>query len=226
MTQRTDQWFRDRLGKVTASRFGDVMGSPAAWRSYASEIRQGIELRASIDNGDPVDLPPSFCNEAMAWGNTYEDVARAEYEMRFDVDVVVPDFIVHPTHSHIGCSADGLIFIEDSPLAVPVGGIEGKCPFNQNVHARTLVTREMPTEHRPQVQGVIWVCGLKWCDFTSFDPRRDDDGRLFVARQLRDETYIALLAERVGRFWQFVVSGDSDPGDFYAEQTRDIPQLF
>jgi hypothetical protein len=232
MTQRTDQWFRDRLGKVTASRFGDVMGSPAAWRSYAREIRDGIELRRRIDAGEEVELPPSFCNEAMEWGNTYEDVARAEYEMRFDVDVIVPDFIVHPSLPHVGCSADGLIhrvinYGEYAGMVIKnEGGIEAKCPFNQNVHARTLITREMPAEHRPQVQGVIWVCGLLWCDFTSFDPRRDDDGRLFVARQPRDETYIALLAERVGRFWQFVVSGDSDPGDFYAEQTRDIPQLF
>jgi hypothetical protein len=224
MAQRDEKWFKDRLGKVTASRFSDVMGSPAAWRSYTAQLRNEIELRRRINAGEEVELPSSFCNEAMEWGNIWEDVARAEYEMRHDVEVNIPDFALHPTLPHVGCSADGLIFHD--VRAVGVGGIEIKNPFNQNIHAQTLVRREMPSEHRPQVQGVIWVWGLEWCDFISFDGRRDDDGRLFVARQPRDETYIALLAERVGRFWQFVVSGDSDPGDFYAEQTRDIPQLF
>lgn len=220
--QRSDAWRIQRMGCVTASRFSSVMGSPAAWRSYCHELRMDIELRKRIDSGEHIDLPPSFSNEAMDHGNHWENCARAEYELKHDVDIHVPGFIEHPQFPHIGCSCDGIIFWRE----VPVGGVEIKNPFNPNIHARTLVTREMPAEHKPQVQGVIWVLGLEWCDFISFDGRRDDDGRLFVARQLRDETYIALLAERVGRFWQFVVSGDSDPGDFYAEQTRDIPQLF
>ena len=221
MTQRTDQWLRDRLGFVTASRFSDVMGSPAAWRTYAREIREGLELRKRIEAGEDVELPPSFSNAAMEHGNTWEDVARAEYEMLRDVDMSVPDFIVHPSIPFVGCSADGL-----TPSSAPVGGVELKCPFNQNVHAQTAVRREMPAEHRPQVQGVIWVCGLDWLDFISFDPRRDDKDRLIILRQERDDKYIELLEERVPRFWQFVQSGSNDPTEFYAESNRAIPQLF
>jgi len=54
----------------------------------------------------------------------------------------------------------------------------------------------------PQVQGNLWINDREWCDFISFDPRIDGDGRLFIKRIYRDETYIKNLERRVFAFIQ------------------------
>lgn len=58
----------------------------------------------------------------------------------------------------------------------------------------------MPTEHRAQVQGILWVTGRAWWDFISFDPRMPEHLQLYIERIERDEAYIATLAAEVERF--------------------------
>ena len=48
----------------------------------------------------------------------------------------------------------------------------------------------MPTSHKAQVQGQLWISGRKWTDFVSFDPRINAESSYFCVRIERDEDYI------------------------------------
>ena len=72
--------------------------------------------------------------------------------------------------------------------------IKSKLPHLQ---LDVLLRGEMPSEHKAQVQGQLWVCEREWCDFVSYWPRLP----LFVKRVCRDEKYIKELQESVEKFW-------------------------
>jgi len=55
-------------------------------------------------------------------------------------------------------------------------------------------------DHMPQVQGNIWVNGLDWIDFISYDPRAPEDFRLYVQRIMREDKYILALESHVVQF--------------------------
>jgi putative phage-type endonuclease len=176
-----------RAGKVTASRFCDVMakvkvGEAASRRDYR------WELLTERLTGLPCE---GYTNKAMEWGTAHEPEAREAYEAETGELVEQVGFLMLPEHVAIGASPDGLVDDE--------GGCEIKCPFNSVIHVQTL-KGGMPTMHRAQVQGAMWVTGRKWWDFVSYDPRMPEDLRLYVERIKRDEDYIAELAAEVVRF--------------------------
>lgn len=186
--QGSAEWLFERVGKVTASRFADVMaklknGNPAKARDdYLWEV---VIERIT---GNPTD---HFTNAAMLWGIENEMGARMSYEARTGAMVEAAGLIPHPDMEGVAGSPDGLIG-ED-------GGIEIKCPFNSAIHLRTVLDG-MPLDHAPQVQGLMWVTGRAWWDFVSFDPRLPAGLSLYVQRIERDESYCATLAVEIGAF--------------------------
>lgn len=231
--QGTLEWKKERLGRVTASRFGNVMVGPksSAYHSYARQLRSEFELLERINAGEEVELGPDFYAAATAWGKKHEPIARAEYEFRNDCDVEVPKLIVHPQYGFAGASLDGIhtelnrdvtsIFTGGHPLELRIG-LEAKCPYNPEVHARTLL-HGVEDEHRPQVQGEIWVAELDAVDFVSFNPRANGASRYFERRIYRDDAYIKLLSHRVIEFWAFVQSGEETPAPV---EVGTVPMLF
>lgn len=187
MNQGTPEWLAARAGFCTASRFKDVLAKVKVGEA-ASRKAYRWQLVTERLTGIPCE---TFKNSAMEWGTTQEPWARAAYETLKGCMVDEVGFIAHPDVAMVGCSPDGLI-PED-------GGVEIKCPFNSVVHVETLLDG-MPSEHRGQVQGAMWVSGRKWWDFVSFDPRMPERLRLYVQRIERDDEYIKTLAEEVQRF--------------------------
>ncbi len=184
--QGTQEWLIERAGKVTASRFKDVLakiktGEAATRRNYRMQI---VTERLT---GLPTE---SFQNGAMQWGKDQEATARLAYEKKSGALVIEHGFLTHLTID-AGCSPDGLIGDD--------GGIEIKCPFNSMIHVET-VLGGMPSEHMPQVQGAMWITGRQWCDFVSFDPRLPENLRLYVQRIPRDEVFISNLESEVVKF--------------------------
>ena len=57
----------------------------------------------------------------------------------------------------------------------------------------------MPAKHFPQVQGLLWITGRKWCDFISFDPKVLSKP-MFCVRIEKDDKYFCTLAGEVGIF--------------------------
>lgn len=187
LIQGSEEWRAARAGRVTASRFADVMakiktGEAASRRDYR------WELLTERLTGLPCE---GYTNRAMEWGTSHEAEAREAYEAETGELVQRVGLIPHPDHPMIACSPDGLVGRE--------GGQEIKCPYSSVVHVQT-IKGGMPAEHRAQVQGAMWITGRKWWDFVSYDPRMPEELRLYVERIPRDEAYIALLASEVIKF--------------------------
>lgn len=180
--QRSPEWYAARAGKLTASRFVDVLGTKAARAKYMREVV--FERSATMAKHE-------VSSKSLAWGQDVEGFGVHAYEVRTGYIVERCSFIVHPAYPFIGASPDGLI---DSD-----GGIEAKCPHDEAVHIATWLDG-MPDEHMPQVQGNLAVTGRAWWDFISYDPRQAAHLRLYVQRVPRNDAFIATL---IGELRQF-----------------------
>ena len=197
--QGGEDWLHARAGHATASCFADIL---------AVSKRDGKPLKARDDylmqliveriTGDPTQSASSF---AMTWGTYAEPYARAEYELQTGNIVREVGFAKHPIIEWIGASSDGLVGKD--------GGIEIKCPYNSAIHLSTWA-EGMPEHHTPQVQGQMWILGLDWVDFCSYDPRMQNGAmhlKLYRQRIMRDEKYIVDLEIQVLDFLHEVQSG-------------------
>lgn len=187
MEQRTDEWFRARLGKVTASKVADVVAKTKSGYS-ASRANYMAQLVAERLTGQPGE---SFSNAAMQWGVDNEADARTAYCFHADVDVSEIAFVDHPTIAMTGASPDGLIGLD--------GLVEIKCP-NTATHLDTLIGQKVPAKYVTQMQWQMACTERQWCDFASYDPRLPEAMRLFVQRVPRDDALIAELESEVRAF--------------------------
>lgn len=176
--QRTDAWFAQRCGHLTASRIADMMATTRnGWG--ASRANYAAQLIAERLTGK---VEPSFSNAAMQWGTETEPQARTAYEFIQGETVVEAPFVLHPTIAWSGASPDG--FVGDKGL------IEIKCP-NTATHIATLRGEPIADKYIKQMQWQMACTGTEWCDFASFDPRMPVEMQLHVRRVERDDALIA-----------------------------------
>lgn len=195
MEQGSSEWFAARLGKVTASRFADVMtngrGTGTMGQTAMSYMR---ELIAEELTGKPAG---ELSSKSLEWGTQTEPEARAMYCLHRHVRVVKEGFVQHPTRPRVGGSPDGLVEGDkDGP-----GGVEIKCPFNTSTHLSYIEWGQLPDQYAWQVHGLMWVTGRNWWDFVSYDPRLRDAGlNLFCVRVYKDDEMADDLQRRVTQF--------------------------
>jgi putative phage-type endonuclease len=186
--QRTDEWFQQRLGKVTASRMSDVL---ARIKSGEAAVRANYkaQLVAERLTGYPQD---SYTNAAMKWGTDQEPFARLAYEIEADEFVKECGFIDHPVIAMSGASPDGLVGKD--------GMVELKCPETKT-HLQMLLTGEVSSKWIDQV---VWQLACnpdrEWNDFVSFDPRLPPELRVFKKRFYRDNDVIKSYETEVKLF--------------------------
>ena len=77
--QGTEEWFAQRIGKVTASRINDVMATLKSGGEVATRKNYRAQLIAERLTGTKA---YSFTNAAMQWGIDNEPIARAMYEIK------------------------------------------------------------------------------------------------------------------------------------------------
>ena len=184
--QGSDDWLMLRLGKLTASKFADVISKGRGKEPSKTRVSYMYQLAAEILVGEPATF---FKNAAMQWGTDCEPAARAAYEIKHDIEVVECAFIEHD--EFVGVSPDGLVGID--------GLLEIKCP-NTVTHLKYYMAGTMPAEYLAQVQGQLWVSGRDWCDFVSYDPRVRSEADYFELRVNRDDEYIKNLEVQCGTF--------------------------
>jgi len=191
--QRTDAWFADRAGKITASRMHDVVlerdrepfksgprkgqpkPPPKALTDYA------YQLAAERLTGKPRKQVKAA---ALQWGQDVEPAALAAYQAETGSIVTLCGFVTHPDYPFIGASPD---FLEGEDE-----GGEIKSPESSEVHLETLLTG-LPREHIEQIQGGLWVTGRKRWKFISYHPDFRPELRLYIEVVERDEAFIAKL---------------------------------
>lgn len=201
--QRSEGWFEDRAGKITASAFVDAIAMTEAGEFYKSGPKKGQpkpvrRLEASLKYMrllafERISSVPKHqvSSQSLNWGKEIEDSARTMYELRTGAICEQVGFLQHPQYDFIGGSPDSLV--DDD------GALEIKCPHDEAVHIETWLSG-MPEDHMPQVQGNIWISNRKWLDFVSFDPRAAPEIRLYVQRIPRDDAYIADLEKKLLQF--------------------------
>ena len=185
--QRTDEWFAQRLGKVTASRVADVIaktktGPSASRDNYATQL---VLERLTNAKGE------FFTNAAMQWGTDTEPMARQAYELKRNVFVDEVGFIDHPTIDMSGASPDGLVDKN--------GLVEIKCPESKT-HMEYLLSGKPPAKYIPQMMWQMACTEREWCDFVSFDPRFPTNLQIFVIKVEYDPTYVRMLELEITQF--------------------------
>ncbi len=140
-----------------------------------------LKLAGEILTGEPME---SYSNHHMERGKEMEAEARDLYSFLTDVD---PEQVGFIRNGQKGCSPDALV--GDNGMVE----IKTKLPHLQ---IDVLLCDELPSEHKAQCQGALWVAEREWIDFVSYWPSLP----LFVKRVYRDDTYIASLASAVDQF--------------------------
>jgi len=185
MEQRSEEWFKARLGKVTASRVADILAKIKSGES-ASRRNYKIQLVSERLTGEKQE---TYINQAMQDGIDREFYARERYVQQFG-EVEEVGFIQHPT-LEAGASPDGMVG-ED-------GIIEIKCPMG-TTHTETLMSQDVPSKYMPQIQFQLLCTGRKWCDFVSYNPMFPEHLQVFVKRVEADVDYQKELEAEVKQF--------------------------
>jgi putative phage-type endonuclease len=168
INQNSEEWMALRLGKFTASSFGDLFATKTT-AQYRKAIRKVAFERLTGES------PESFKSEYMDRGHELEPFAREAYENYSFNTIQNGGFFEY--NEWIGASPDGLV--DDD------GQIEIKCPA-YNTFIDYIISKKLPTEYVYQVQGQLMVTGRQWCDFVAFHPKLP----LVIVRVLPDPVII------------------------------------
>ena len=173
--QGSPEWHAARLGLPTASRFKEIITAKTGQPSDSAKPYVW-ELCAEWLLGAPVE---SASSGFMERGSAIERQAVAAYKIeRPGLELTAPGFCLTDDRRS-GCSPDRLVGDD--------GGLEIKCPGAKSHLGYVL--GERADEHRPQVQGCLWITGRKWWDQLSFHPEMPPA----LIRWERDEPYIGKI---------------------------------
>lgn len=140
MEQRSPEWFSARIGRVTASNVGAILGHDP-WRTRDDVMRQMVREYHGAES-------EFKGNIATEYGTRNEEMALLEFQMETGYAVKKVGFITREDWA--GCSPDGLI---DDDC-----GLEIKCPFGKRKDAAPVfkTLAEQP-HYYDQVQFSLWV---------------------------------------------------------------------
>jgi putative phage-type endonuclease len=146
--QRTPEWFAQRVGRITASSVGAILGlSPFMKREdvMRNMVREYHNAEREFKG-----------NQATEYGTFHESLAVMDY-------VLETGNVVMPTGFHIyedwlGASPDGLINHD--------GLIEVKCPFGKrDKNPPEFNSIDYQTHYWMQIQIQLLVTSRRWCHF-------------------------------------------------------------
>lgn len=154
--QRTEQWFEQRKGRVTASSVGAILGlSPYMKREdvMRNMVREYHDYEREFKG-----------NQATEYGTFHEDMAVMDYQLKTGNVVAKTGF--HTFGNWIGASPDGIIDMWTL--------IEIKCPYGQRDKIPPVFkTLEQQPHYYAQIQIQMFVTKTNKCDFYQWSPNGD-----------------------------------------------------
>jgi len=198
VVQQSEEWFRVRKGRPTASQAERILTptgkESSQWEKYA------IELIAETIRPD--ELPAFAGNAHTDRGNELEPEARETFAdllcfANHGLELTEVGFVTR-ADGIVGCSPDALVYKGETPVA----GVELKCPMAKT-HAGYILDGELPATYRPQVHFSMAVTGLPWY-FMSYCP-----GMVPHLVKVPPDAYTRQMAQAIDRFLIY-----------YAEQRR------
>lgn len=184
------QWHLERMGCITGSRFARALGSIDTRIRLIKEL---IYEREALKSGAAIEFDePDIGN--FNHGHKWEPRALAEYQLRYFIDdenIQTPAIVKHKKIKWIKYSPDALeCMSEDFNGYCKL--LEIKSPVEKFIHLATLHSG-MPPEHKPQVQGGLWVTGFDTAIFISYHNNFPTDQQLYIQAIDRDQAYINTL---------------------------------
>jgi putative phage-type endonuclease len=173
--QGSEQWFAERVGRPSASRFGEIITTKGVPSKQAEKYL--YELAGERIIGTKTE---TYQTPAMLRGVEMEAEARQLYELMRDVEVEQVGICYQDEKRKFGASPDGLVGDD--------GCLEIKCP-TLPVAVEYLLAGRLPTKYFQQVQGQLLVTGRAWVDFLSYYPGLSP----LIVRVERDETFLTYL---------------------------------
>ena len=180
--QRSPEWFQQRNNAITASDIPTVLGD--------NEYKTPWALLLDKCNANP---KPFVGNDATRWGNHYEDIAIERYSILRQKEVMSFGLIIHPEHSWLGGSPDGIT--TDGIL------LEVKCP-----KSRKIVHGEVPHHYLAQVLLNLEICNLELAHFIEYIPGNSDDSyEINIVEVKRDREWFKEKLPVMRAFWEDVL---------------------
>jgi putative phage-type endonuclease len=189
LIQGSDEWFAARVGKITASRLGDIMRK-TKWGE--STYKAKVRLELAIERITGKSASSVVMNKAMYDGQEREPDARKLFEAITGKEVALCGSFDHPTIPNTSASPDGLLRGENACL-------ELKCPTHAT-HAKNLMSDTMPKNYIYQVQHQIQCTESDYAYFASYHPDFPPELRLKWVRVEKDDSVIKSLEEEIRAF--------------------------
>lgn len=184
LLQRDPAWYAQRVGRITASRVGAILGL-GKFATRADVLRAMVREALGAES--------EFAgNEATEYGQAHEADALAEYERHAGVMVEPCGLCVHPEHDWLAASPDGLVGAE--------GAVECKAPYRARY-------TEPSEEYRAQMQLQMACANRAWCDFAVW---REGEP-LAVTRVLRDDLWLPRVLPDLQAFMAEYRAAIADP---------------
>jgi hypothetical protein len=156
VVQGSDEWHELRRGIPTASHFSKIMAEGQNGDASKQRTDYMHRLAGEIVSGQ---IAEAFANEAMERGRRMEPEAVEAYRQAHLVRLRRVGFVRRrlPSGRFVGCSPDALLDGD--------GALENKTLAPHLMIERMRAgAHKFPAEHRCQVHGTIWVCGLRYAD--------------------------------------------------------------
>ena len=202
--QGSNKWLLARLGRPTASRFGDIVTTTGKPSKAAARDKYLWQLVGERLTGRTTE---HFESDAMRRGTALEPIARDWYSMQTGNKVEQIGF-VYALDGRTGGSPDGLIGDD--------GAIEIKALLLHN-HIAAIADDELCSAHYMQAQGVMWVTDRRWLDFVHFTDAQGVPSRYL--RIERDDKLTAALEEHIGAFCD-----DLDAAEAKIRERYELPE--
>lgn len=134
--QRTDEWFKLREDKLTASDLYDAVHNPL---SLIKKKLKNISFN-------------SYAIPALRWGCMFESVASDIYGYLNSTNINEFGLLINDKINGFGASPDG---ITDEGIMIEI-----KCPYSREIKDTVI-----PDKYYYQMQGQMAVCELDLCDY-------------------------------------------------------------
>lgn len=205
--QGSSEWLKQRLGKITGSRIGDLMTSGKKGEmfgktalSYIYEVCAERDLlQKYIDDDYLFDIyqqQVSINNKFIEFGHNNEDFAAERYQLVAECKLEECESIQHPTIPFFSASPDriavkyGLRKVVEIKVPLPKTFMEYMAEVKDN---ETL--KAVNPKYFYQVQAEMACTGLDKADFVVFCPFLKHN--IHVVEITRDEAVIAEFEKRI-----------------------------
>lgn len=154
--QQSEEWYKIRRGKITASHATAIANCGKGLDNYILEVMADYFSCAEKEQ---------FSNKHTERGNELEPIARSIYEIETGNTVKQVGFIEY--NDYVGCSPDGLVGDD--------GGIEIKCPDDKEYFKLLLEyvffkEGAISSDYMWQVQMNLLITERKWWDLIFYNP--------------------------------------------------------